>query len=57
MEELLYAKGDRALEQIAQREVVMSPSREVFKTYLDIFTCVTYSKVPALKGGLDLVIS
>jgi len=37
-EELLYGKGDGALEQVA-REDVESPSMEIFKTHLDAYLC------------------
>ena len=32
-EELLYGKGDRALEQVVQRCDEVSPSMEIFKTH------------------------
>ena len=51
-EELLYLKGNRALEQVS-RHVVESPSMQIFKTYLDA-TCYTE---PALVGRLDSMIS
>ena len=38
-EELLPSEGDGALEQAAQREVVESPSLEIFKTHLDKVLC------------------
>ncbi len=37
------------------REVVESPSMEIFKTHLDVYYA-TYCRVPALAGGLDLMI-
>ena len=35
------------------REVVESPSMEIFKTHLN--ACATYCRVPALAGGLDSI--
>ena len=39
------------------REVVESPSMEVFKTHLDAYLCHLLCRDPALAGGLDWVIS
>jgi len=54
MEEFLYSKGDVALEWVAQRGCGVS-SVAIFKTHLD--ACVTYCRVRALAGGLDLMVS
>jgi len=37
------------------REVVESPSVEIFKTHLDPLPCATYCRGPALAGGLDSI--
>jgi len=41
---------------ILSREVVESPSMEIFKTYLDVYLCDLLWGA-ALEGGLDLMIS
>jgi len=39
MEELCYAMGDGALEQVAQRGCGVSYYMEIFKTHLDTYLC------------------
>lgn len=38
-ERFLHCVGDRALKQFATREVVVSPSLEIFKAHQDAFLC------------------